>query len=51
MSCKLVGLTIDDMHYMTIGQCLDYIENYVEIKTGKKEEKVRKATQDDFDAF
>lgn len=39
------------MEYMTIGECLDYVENYVELKNGKQQEKVRKATQDDFDAF
>jgi len=39
------------MEYMTIGECLDYIDNYVELKSGKQETKVRKATQDDFDAF
>lgn len=39
------------MEYMTIGECLDYIENYVDIKNGKQEETVRKANQDDFDAF
>jgi len=51
MTCKMAGLTLDDMEFMTIGECLDYIENYVEIKTGKQEEKTRKATQEDFDAF
>lgn len=51
MTCKLVGLSIEDLGMMTIGECLDYIDNYVDIKNGKQEEKVRKATQDDFDAF
>lgn len=51
LTCKLAGLTINDMEYMTIGECLDYIENYVDIKNGKQEETVRKANQDDFDAF
>lgn len=51
MTCKLVGLSIEDLEMMTIGECLDYIDNYVDIKNGKQEEKVRKATQDDFDAF
>jgi len=51
MTCKMAGLTLDDMELMTIGECLDYIENYVEIKAGKQEEKTRKATQEDFDAF
>ncbi len=51
MTCKMAGLTLDDMEYMTIGECLDYVENYVNIKTGKQEDKVRKATQEDFDSF
>ena len=51
MTCKLVGLTLDDMEHMTIGECLDYAENYIDIKNGKQEEKARKPTQDDFDSF
>ena len=51
LTCKLAGLTINDMEYMTIGECLDYVENYVDIKSGKPETTIRKATQDDFDAF
>lgn len=51
MTCKLVGLTIEDLEMMTIGECLDYIENYVDIKHGKQEEQVREATQEDFDSF
>jgi len=39
------------MEYMTIGECLDYIENYVDVKNGKQEKTTRKANQDDFDAF
>lgn len=39
------------MEVMTIGECLDYVENYVDVKSGKKEEKVRQANQDDFDSF
>lgn len=51
MTCKMVGLTLEDMEIMTIGECLDYVENYVDIKNGKQEEKVRNANQDDFDSF
>ena len=51
MTCKLVGLTLEDMEYMTIGECLDYADNYFELKYGKKDEDVRMATQEDFDSF
>jgi len=39
------------MEYMTIGECLDYTVNYVDVKNGKQKETTRKANQDDFDAF
>lgn len=48
--CKEVKLSNDDLENMTIGMCLDYIDEYVEQKDPKKE-KVRQATQDDFDSF
>lgn len=51
MTCKLVGLTLDDMEYMTIGQCLDYVDEYFRLKNGDKEETVRNARQSDFDSF
>lgn len=51
MTCKLVGLSLDDMEYMTIGQCLDYVDEYFRIKNGDKEVKERNAKQSDFDAF
>ncbi len=51
MTCKLVGLTLDDMEYMTIGACLDYADEYIALKNGDSEEKVRAANQADFDAF
>ena len=51
MTCKLVNLTLEDMEYMTIGECLDYAENYINLKNGKAEDKVRNAKQSDFDAF
>lgn len=51
MTCKMVGLTLEDMEMMTIGECLDYVENYIDVKNGKQEERVRQANQDDFDSF
>lgn len=38
---------------MTIGMCLDYVDEYVEMTNPKKKKKakVRKANQDDFDKF
>lgn len=37
---------------MTIGDCLDYIDEYVEMQNPQKEkENKRKATQSDYDAF
>jgi hypothetical protein len=45
--CKLTRMDLDDM---SIGMCLDYINEYVELQK-PEEEKVRTATQNDFDAF
>jgi hypothetical protein len=39
------------MDHMTIGMCLDYIDEYIEMENPKKKKKSRKATQADFDAF
>jgi hypothetical protein len=36
---------------MTIGMCLDYIEEYIEMENPKKKKRKRKANQSDFDAF
>lgn len=37
---------------MTIGMCLDYIDEYVDLNNPKKQQsKSRKASQKDFDAF
>ncbi|HFJ9448154.1 TPA: hypothetical protein ACGW2Y_005203, partial [Bacillus tropicus] len=48
-SCKL---SKEDLEDMTIGDCLDYIDEYVELRNPKKEqENTRKATQDDFNNF
>lgn len=49
-----MGFSIDELWYVTIGQVLDYMVEYVESKSkeGKqKKTKTRKATQADFDAF
>jgi hypothetical protein len=35
---------------MTIGMCLDYIEEWIEINNPKRETK-RRASQSDFDSF
>lgn len=36
---------------MTIGDCLDYIQEYIEIRKKAAKPRVRKATQEDFDSF
>lgn len=38
------------MDDMNIGQCLDYIQEYIEDNTDDND-KIRKANQNDFDAF
>ncbi|MDP7979146.1 hypothetical protein [Bacillus multifaciens] len=45
--CKLTSL---DLEEMTIGMCLDYISEYIDLQNPQKET-VRKATQKDYDAF
>lgn len=47
--CKKVKLNREDMEDMTIGMCLDYMEEYIEFNNPKK--KARKAVQKDFDNF
>lgn len=44
------GLKLEDLHLMTVGMVLDYIEEYIAHMNPKKA-KNRKATQKDFDAF
>lgn len=52
VSCKLAGLTFQDLDEMTIGMCLDFIDEYIQFTTPKKKKKkAKKATQKDFDAF
>jgi spore germination protein YaaH len=48
--CRKAKLTHEDMEIMTIGMCLDYIEEYVDMNNPKKSSN-RKATQSDFDSF
>lgn len=48
---KKCGLTMDELEIMTIGMCLDYIDEYIDQQNGEKKPKVRKATQADFDLF
>ncbi|EOW9529898.1 hypothetical protein ACO11K_003662 [Bacillus cytotoxicus] len=48
-SCKLTRADLEDM---TIGMCLDYINEYTSIRDPKsKKQCTRKATQSDMDNF
>lgn len=47
---KQVGLNYDDLEMMTIGMCLDFVDEYIDNKNPKKK-KERKATQKDYDSF
>lgn len=50
--CRKTELYRDDMEDMTIGMCIDYIEEWIENnKTEDKKPKGRKPSQDDFDNF
>ena len=50
--CRQYGLTMDDLDNMNIGQCLDFIQEWIQNNdkenTGGAE---RKATQSDFNKF
>jgi hypothetical protein len=48
--CKKSGLDRADMDDMTIGMCLDFIDQYIE-SHNPKEKKAKKASQKDFDSF
>lgn len=39
-----------DLELMNVGDCLDYIQEYIDQQKPAKERK-RKATQNDFDSF
>lgn len=47
--CRRVGLYRDDLEDMTIGMCLDFIDEWIAHNSDKP--KTRKATQEDFDSF
>lgn len=50
--CKQVGLSIYEMDkYMTIGSCIDYIDEYIEQNKKEEKPKVRKNTQEDIAKF
>lgn len=48
--CKKVELDNGDLESMTIGMCLDYIDEYIE-QNKPENEKTRQASQEDFDKF
>ncbi len=48
--CRKCDLYRDDLEDMTIGMCLDYIEEYIGMNNPANQ-KVRVATQSDFDNF
>jgi hypothetical protein len=48
--CYQCQLTNSDLEIMTIGNCLDYLQEYLDLKNPKRVVK-RKASQKDFDAF
>jgi len=48
--CYKCKLTRADLEDMTIGMCLDYIDEYLEMQK-PPQEKTRKATQEDFNSF
>jgi hypothetical protein len=48
--CYRAGLTIHDFEIMTIGMCLDYVQEFIDHNNSKGSRK-RKATQKDFDSF
>lgn len=51
--CKETGVTDWDLENLDFGDILDYIDKYLELKNpdNKKKEKIRLATQEDFDSF
>lgn len=46
-----MGLTSEDMEEMTIGDCLDYVQEYIDNQKRDEKQVARKATQEDFDNF
>lgn len=51
MICKNIGLTVEEMDTMNIGQCLDYMQEWIDTHSKEDNTKTRKATQDDFNNF
>lgn len=50
--CREIGMSFEDFEVLDIGMCLDSIQEFINQKSPKKKDKkVRKATQDDFDNF
>lgn len=48
--CYQAQLTLPDLEIMSVGNCLDYVQEWIDVHNPKKERK-RKATQADFDNF
>ena len=48
--CYKCKLSADDMEYMTYGDCISYIDAWIDMHNTEKE-RVRTATQDDIDKF
>jgi hypothetical protein len=48
--CYQCQLTLKDLELMTIGNCLDYLQEYIDSQKPQKARK-RKALQKDFDSF
>lgn len=46
-----IGISLSDMENMTIAQCLDYVQEWIDLNTESENTGSRKATQADFDAF
>lgn len=48
---KQVGLTADEIDEMNVGQCLDYVQEYIDNNSEDSKQKTVKASQKDFDTF
>lgn len=46
-----IGINLSDMENMTIAQCLDYVQEWIDLNSESENTGNRKATQADFDAF
>ena len=46
-----IGINLSDMENMTIAQCLDYVQEWIDLNTESEKIGSRRATQADFDAF